>query len=411
MTWRTDLQALVNTFDDITAARTETVTIANPYTYKLASTAAAGGASAIPAAWQAIPHGAPAAPAPAVIPTFTDKTTTRGLLAHGTTGYTYGLTYRTNYGETKALNTALHNPAGSNNAVEIVLPSYPNSTYNPITGVMIYRSKIDTTTPLYPIGQITNPRIGGWLDEVGDNQMQSTTTAPANDTSGLNILGSPNLPVSVVGPLAAGGSGQWTEVPYGTTVATEHYSVDYLSDANGGNVYFSSADNGKVVTITYTAAVDITAPFINSITSPLRTMSAIGSFSRTHAVYAGGNTGTTWTQIFPQTISTQGGTRVELTCSFNVYLNGTAGGVILFDFVMDGYTIMGTYALGSNFPSLRLWEAFSDPRSGTKEMVSIKYTTDLMAAGNHTFGLGYCTFNATPNYDFENFSLESREVF
>jgi hypothetical protein len=187
--------------------------------------------------------------------------------------------------------------------------------------------------------------------------------------------------------------------------------VDYLSDANGGNVYFSSADNGKVVTITYTAAVDITAPFINSITSPLRTMSAIGSFSRTHAVYAGGNTGTTWTQIFPQTISTQGGTRVELTCSFNVYLNGTAGGVILFDFVMDGYTIMGTYALGSNFPSLRLWEAFSDPRSGTKEMVSIKYTTDLMAAGNHTFGLGYCTFNATPNYDFENFSLESREVF
>lgn len=207
------------------------------YLYRLGSNMSAP----LTAGWKRSARGAPGLPAPAA-PSFVSEVlgTLYGLVAGGA-GYQWAMTMVTASGaETLPSPLSSAHVMSAQGAATVSVPGVVSAPSNPAVSRGLYRTKLGGST-LYRVAKIDGVDASTVVDGMPDGSLIVPAPA-ANGTAIVSTISHVN------GPLAAGGSGDWTQVLSGP--ASQQYAVD----GPNGVLTFAAVDAGKTVTITYTAA-------------------------------------------------------------------------------------------------------------------------------------------------------------
>lgn len=253
MSYPTSVTGLGSVIQDSDGSQVEVYTVpGTPYQHRLAV------ASKV---WPVAPTGGVPISAPGA-PTAGAAVTDAGHYLQSSGDYTWALTNVTPYGETTAgANLHVADIGASSTGKTLNLPAISQGTIDvPVTSRRLYRttnggSQLKLAAELLDAAQTT------WVDGRPDDDLGQNV--PVTNTSGLSS--------SVV---LSGAATTWVEMPPGTSqgaLTAGQYVVDYgLDPASAGSITHATADVGKSVTATYTAATVITSTVLGSVVTGLK---------------------------------------------------------------------------------------------------------------------------------------------
>lgn len=201
-------------------------------------------------------------------------------------------------------------------AMILALAAGTTDPSNPGVSRRLYRYRFGTTT-LYRVADIDGMDATTYVDGTPDGSL----VIPAPGVNGTAIASTIS---HVAGPLAAGGSGDWTQVF--SAPGSEQYAVDQAN----GLLTFAAVDAGKTVTITYTAAARVEKNLMQALVdrANLVRRSPIGygvAPVDNNLLIAAAGAGTPFGAVYSYTV-TKANCLLLVSFTLSIKMNGSAGG-------------------------------------------------------------------------------------
>lgn len=345
------------------------------YLYRLGSNMSAP----LTAGWKRSARGAPGLPAPAA-PSFVSEVlgTLYGLVAGGA-GYQWAMTMVTASGaETLPSPLSSAHVMSAQGAATVSVPGVVSAPSNPAVSRGLYRTKLGGST-LYRVAKIDGVDASTVVDGMPDGSLIVPAPA-ANGTAIVSTISHVN------GPLAAGGSGDWTQVLSGP--ASQQYAVD----GPNGVLTFAAVDAGKTVTITYTAASRVEKNLMQNLVdrANLVRRSPIGygvAPVDNNLTVPASSAGAAFGALYSYT-TTKPDCLLMVSFTFSVKINGSAGGSGGFFYISAVRKPDGSVIATPNVAIGNVSSTYEGPLNGCVFLDMSNYATTGIA-GTFQFQLNY----------------------